>query len=49
MKTDKRKYYENLIYNTQYLIRDIFSTKELKKLKIFLDDIIKDKEESEKL
>jgi len=47
MKTDREQYRENLIYNTKYLIRDIFSTDELKELKVFLDDMIKDREEGE--
>ena len=29
-KTDEEQYHVNLFYNTKYLIRDIFSTDELK-------------------
>ena len=46
-KTDEEQYHVNLFYNTKYLIRDIFSTDELKELKVFLNDMIKDREEGE--
>ena len=38
--TDKKQYRENLIFNTKYLIRDIFNPEELNNIKEFIDEII---------
>ena len=37
--TDKKQYRENLIFNTKYLIRDIFNPEELKSLKFIGKEI----------
>ena len=36
----KKQYRENLIFNTKYLIRDIFNPEELNDIKEFIDEII---------
>ena len=38
--TDKKQYRENLIFNTKYLIRDVFNSEELNNIKEFIDEII---------
>ena len=36
--TDKKQYRENLIFNTKYLIRDVFNSEELNNIKEFIDE-----------
>ena len=40
---DKDIYNKNLISNTKYLIRDVWTTQQLLELQEFIEDIIEDK------
>ena len=43
--TDKKQYDLNLFWNVKYLIRDVFTIKQLYKLRKFIDDCIAEVEE----
>ena len=41
--SDKQRYEDNLIFNTKYLIRDVWTMKQLLELQELIEDIIEDK------
>ena len=41
--TDKEIYNKNLISNTKYLVRDVWTMKQLLELQEFIEDVIEDK------
>lgn len=41
--TDEQQYRANLIFNTKYLIRDVFNSEELQGLQGFIHDAIDNK------
>jgi len=43
--TDEKQYDLNLFWNVKYLIRDVFTIKQLYKLRKFIDDCIAEVEE----
>ena len=44
MMSDKEKYEDNLIFNTHYLVRDVYTTPQLKELRDFIQSILDDHE-----
>jgi|9_EtaG_2_1085328.scaffolds.fasta_scaffold96658_2 hypothetical protein len=41
--SDKQRYEDNLIFNTKYLIRDVWTMEQLLELQELIEDIIEDK------
>ena len=39
-ESDTKEYHSNLIFNTHYLIRDVFNTSELLAIKELVDDVL---------
>jgi hypothetical protein len=42
--TDEEQYYKNLLFNTQYVIRDIFTLEQLYELRRFITNCIEEVE-----
>jgi hypothetical protein len=43
--TDEEQYYKNLLFNTQYVIRDVFTLEQLYELRRFITNCIEEVEE----